>query len=113
MEAEKVKHEVIKNPKLIGCLNCSPIPSVKLPKNTLLAVGFGEISLTIDGEEVWYTVDGDERKTVRWLEKKFKEQLQKADCALLFFNQPLHDETYKYDKESGEWYLVKQGKGFA
>lgn len=109
-----MKHEPIKNPKLCGCGFCGTIPPIKLPKSRQLGVGFGEISLTIDGEEVWYTISEEHgTKTVRWLEKKFKEQLQKAECALLFFNQPLHDETYEYNKESGEWYLVKQGMGFA
>jgi len=87
---------------------------VKLLKSRQLGVGFGEITLTVGGEEIWRTISEEHgTKTVRWLEKKFKEKLQKAECALLFFNAPLYDETYEYDRESGEWYLVKKGKGFA
>ncbi|GEA17515.1 hypothetical protein [Moorella sp. E306M] len=109
-----MKHEIIREPKFYGCATCGTLPKVRLPKNTQLGVGFGSIELEADGQIVWYTISeqhGD--KTVRWLERKFKKILQSAECVTLKFDCPLHDETYEYNKEDGQWYLIAQGPGFA
>lgn len=85
-----------------------------LPKGWQLGVGFGEIQLRIDGKLVWKSLCEDHgTKTVAWLEKKFERELKKAECVTLWFNTPLHDELYQYDKEDDQWYLVTEGPGFA
>jgi len=105
-----MKHAVIDNPKLIGCINCSPIPNTKLSKRQSLYMGFGIVQLRIDNNCVWS--DMESNKTVGWLTKKYKEKLDNAECSTLFFNSALHDETYEYNKKDGEWYLIEQGQGF-
>jgi len=107
-----MKHEIIEQPKLIGCLNCSPVPSKALPKTTSLDIGFGMVTLEIDDETVWYEMESN--KNVNWLTKRYKKNLESAaKCSTLHFETPLHDELYEYNKNDGEWYLVKQGMGFA
>ncbi len=85
-----------------------------LPKDWQLGVGFGEIQLRIDGKLVWRTLsERHGTKTVAWLEKKFEKELRNAEYATLWFNAPLSDQLYEYDREDGLWYLVAEGPGFA
>jgi len=109
-----VKHSIITEPKTIGCWVCARKPPVVLPPDWSLGVGFGSVELIIDDKMAWLSISeehGD--KTVAWLTEKFRRQLDAAECALLHFDQPLHDETYEFNKDDGKWYLVKQGQGFA
>lgn len=105
-----MKHKVITKPEHFGC-GCSPVPDVVLRREETCGVGFGAVSLEIDGEIVWR--DDDDEMTVRELEDMFKDKIESAECSLLTFDTPLHDETYEYDKETGQWFLVRQGRGFA
>jgi hypothetical protein len=85
-----------------------------LPKDWQLGVGFGEIQLRIEGKLVWNTIsERHGNKTVAWLEKKFAKELRNAEYATLWFNAPLSDRLYEYDREDGLWYLVAEGPGFA
>ncbi len=111
-----MKHKPIEKPVLVGCLNCSPIPDVKLPKDTDLDVGVGDVSLSKNGKTIWNYMrvhDDEPYPTVADLEKLFEHYLQQEACYTLHFNGPLRDETYEYNKEDKEWYLIKQGMGFA
>lgn len=79
-----------------------------------LAVGFGEVILRVDGQVLLrFLSEEGAGKTVKWLTKKFAGALASAGCSLLKFNTPLYDETYKYNREDGRWYLVGRGPGFA
>lgn len=55
----------------------------------------------------------DQVTQVKDLEEEYGERFKNATCITLFFNAPLHDETYEYNKEDGQWYLIAQGMGFA
>jgi len=116
-----VKHTPIK-PKHVGCGCCVPSGQI-LHKTKSLDVGFGFVTLIIkfhDGSSIYRGYIGGveeleekEPETVEDLEREYGDKLQEADCVTLFFNTPLHDETYEYNQEDGEWYLIAQGMGFA
>lgn len=110
-----MKHPILENPEVIGCYNCAYKPPVILPKKWRLDEEIvGWVELEVDGRVIWSST-GKERgkKTLWWLEQKFSKYINRAECVLLIFNSPLHDETYEYNRMDGNWYLVKQGKGFA
>ncbi|MCL6599545.1 MAG: hypothetical protein K6T81_12505 [Alicyclobacillus macrosporangiidus] len=109
---EKFLKRVLTEPKPIGCPCCSREPHIILPKDTVCNVGFGVVTLRIDGEMVWMS-DIDTETNVAWLENEFRYKLDKCAVATLQFDTPLHDETYEWDKNSRQWYLVHQGEGFA
>lgn len=108
-------------PKHVGCLCCSSVGQM-LPKEKWLDVGFGEVVLTIEhqknGRLIRSYIGGlseseDQVSKVKDLEEEYSSMFDKAKCVTLFFNTPLHDETYEYNKEDKQWYLIKQGMGFA
>jgi hypothetical protein len=106
-----MKHKKIENPRLIGCLNCSPVQETKLPKDTSTDMGFGILNLFFDDMAI--NIDENQCPTVADVEERYKKNIEKSECTLLKFISPLHSETYEYNKEDGEWYLVEQGMGFA
>ena len=91
----------------VGCLNCGPHPTT-MPVNTPLAVGFGVVSVSKDGEVIW---NGDDEHV--WL-RRFEWRAAK---------DPDHDWRVKFDspmkmnvyQRQGEnlWVLVETGPGFA
>ena len=108
---------ILRNPKLIGCLNCSPFPKIKLDKYRSCDLGFGTTELFKGKTSIWFYIrkDGDEERApiVKDIEKIFKQKLLAKGASYLKFNTPLHDETYWFSKIDKEWYLVSQGQGFA
>jgi hypothetical protein len=114
-----MKHTPIQDPKHIGCA-CCPGPGRELRKDKMLDVGFGETVLTIEfdsdrKETVEYVggIDWDNFPTVADWEKEHGHKFTNAECVTIYFNTPLHDETYEFNSEDGKWYLIKQGMGFA
>ena len=90
-----------------GC-PCCPRKPVVLGMGTPLAVGFGIVSVTRDGEYVW---QGDDTRV--WL-RRF-ERRAAADPHHDWRGQflaPMSDNTYQRQGER-EWVLVEKGIGFA
>lgn len=90
-----------------GCLNCPGKPHA-LPMSTVLAVGFGMVTVTKGDEVVW--VGDDEH---RWLRRY--ERMAAADPDhdwRVEFIGPLSESTYQRQGER-EWVLVERGMGFA
>jgi hypothetical protein len=90
-----------------SCLNCPPRPET-MPLNSPLAIGFGEVIVTRDGEGIW---DGDDEHV--WL-RRFENKAMKDpdhDYRVEIIG-PLYECTYqRHDK--GEWVLIERGDGFA
>ncbi|WP_199614691.1 hypothetical protein [Paenibacillus alkalitolerans] len=102
-----------------GC--CSPIGQ-KLDKEKWLDVGFGSVDLIIkqpNGKVLYRSYIGgiseseDQVTKVKDLEEEYGAKMATAEITTLFFNAPLYDALYEYNTEDGEWYLIKQGMGFA
>ena len=94
--------------RLIGCLNCSPIPDQILPQGYRPHV-YGHIAIT-EQHEVFLAIDETE-VSVGVLARKYC-----VDPFAQYFlkvETPLHSETYEWDLARGRWVLVGQGMGFA
>ncbi len=102
-------HTPIKKPKLVGCLNCSPLPRPVLSRRHRWHV-YGIISLAIDGRSVDTWID--ESPTIQRIEKLYGEQIAASKCALLKVSTPLHGEVYERNPDDGKWYLVEQNLGW-
>jgi hypothetical protein len=90
-----------------GCLCCGSVVET-LPLSTVLAVGFGMVTVTRDDDVVWA---GDDEHV--WL-RRFERRAQ-ADPDhdwRVRFDAPLWDGVYQRHAE-GEWVLVEKGRGFA
>lgn len=116
-----MKHTPIMPSGHIGCGCCSKKDQI-LSKDSWLDVGFGVVQLIIqlsNGQSIYGEYIGgcsefeDEVPTVKKLEEEYKTKLDASECSTLYINAPLHDELYEYNKADGEWYLIKQGRGFA
>ena len=90
-----------------GCLFCPPKPVV-LPISTPLAVGFGVVCVTRDGETVWA---GDDPGVWLWRFEHRAADDPDHDWRVRF-HAPLSDNTYQRQGER-EWVLVEKGIGFA
>jgi len=90
-----------------GCVICGPKPITIEPKDTILATGFGMVSVTKDGEHIWDGDDADQSL------QEFEEMAQKEPDAdwRVHFMGPL-SESY-YQRQDGKWILYKTGLGFA
>lgn len=99
------KSKVIENPIFQGCLNCSTTPKTILSKNKVLYLEFANFNTS--GK----CIQLEENTTMIELEEKYKDTL--ADGDSIFLMSAFHDETYTYDGETKEWYLTKQGEGYA
>ena len=89
-----------------------------LNKDKSLDVGFGCVTLMIveSGNRAFreeFVGGFDDTPTVQEVEHNHGDRIRESECTTLFFNSPLHDELYEFNKDDGEWYLVKQGQGFA
>lgn len=112
-----MKHTPIE-PKHIGCGCCSSVGQI-LSKDKSLDVGFGTVNLmiqlsgsqSINNEYVGGITEYE--YTVADLELEYGSMIRQSECATLHFNTPLHDETYEYNNEDKQWYLISQGRGFA
>ena len=115
-----MKHEPITDPAHHGCGCCPGVPKV-LSKDKWLDVGFGEVVFNIEYPngrpftKSYVSADDydDECTMVKDLEEEYADKFKRANCITLFFNTPLHDETYEFNKEDKQWYLINQGRGFA
>lgn len=88
-----------------GCLNCGPRPNV-LDLSRRLAVGFGSVEVTRDGQRVW---SGDsERKRLAHAELWARET--PGDWRVRFVS-PLSETLYQ--RKADGWVLVWRGFGFA
>jgi hypothetical protein len=76
--------------------------------NAILAVGFGFVAVTRDGETVW--VGDDEHRWIRRYERM--AALDPKHDWQVWFNAPLGDSRYQRHGP-GEWVLIEQGRGFA
>jgi hypothetical protein len=98
-----------------------PIKNKVLKKDTrfwpssvsILIIKIDEFSHEFD----WLDYEEDEEKkkgvTVADLETNFAQKIKDCTYAELTHETPLHDGTYEYNKDDGQWYLVKQGQGYA
>ena len=89
-----------------GCLSCGPWPS-DLPKDAVLAVGFGMVSVTRDDELVWG--GDDETVTLARFERRAARD-SNNDWRVNFLG-PLNEREYQ--RQRGHWRLVRTGLGFA
>jgi len=90
-----------------GCLHCGSVHEA-LPLTHPLAVGFGQVTVTRDGEYVWA---GDDPSV--WL-RRF-ERRAAADPNhdwRVRFDAPLWEGVYQRQGEA-YWVLVEKGMGFA
>jgi hypothetical protein len=92
-----------------GCLNCGPKP-IRVKLNANLHPGFGEVSITLDGERVEVYFDGDKCPTFRRFENLARKDPD-HDWRV-FINAPLYDVTYQRHGHN-EWVAVGEGIGFA
>lgn len=115
-----MKHTPIE-PKHKSCGCCTPMGRI-LDKGKWLDVGFGSVTFIIkypSGQSLYREYIGglseseDQVTKVKDLEEEYGDRMEKAEYTTLFFNTPLHDETYEYNKEDKQWYLIAQGMGFA
>ena len=90
----------------VGCLNCGA-PPIILPPKAHLAVGFGMVEVTRDGESMW-AGDDWEMTSLRWTRRAMKEP--EVDWRIAF-DGPLHSETYQF--QNGDWVMIETGMGFA
>lgn len=109
-----MKNKPTENPKLVGCLNCSPIPPKILPINKRLWASGGVILKTDNHDTVYFTEAflSDEGITLKSIIKKNTNRIKECNEVTLFIRSALHDETYELNKEDGNWYLIKQGIGY-
>lgn len=89
-----------------GCLSCPPKPAV-LPLEWMLAVGFGAVTVTRDGEVVW--AGDSEKKRVAHFELKARET--PGDWRIRF-ESAMSEVRYQRQGDSA-WVLVFRGMGFA
>jgi hypothetical protein len=89
-----------------ACLNCGPWPD-DLPHTAVLAVGFGMVTVTRDGEHIWS--GDDETVTLERFERKARRDAN-HDWRVEFMG-PLNEREYQ--RQRGHWRLVRTGLGFA
>ena len=96
-----MKNKIIMKPKLVGCLNCSPIPERILDEKQEIGI-YRIVSLKINGQkEKWFN-DGYYRGkplTIRRIMKKWGKRIRHEFWTELFIGSPMHSETYEYDKK--------------
>lgn len=116
-----MKNTPIQDPRHIGCGCCGGVEKI-LDKETWLDVGFGTVDFkieysngsTLQREYIGGISESEDQVTmVKDIEEEYGARFEKAVCITLFFNTPLHDETYEFNKEDKQWYLIAQGRGFA
>lgn len=89
------------------CLNCGPSP-LALSMKARLAVGFGSVTVTRDGEEVWSGDDLEKRLSFfEWRASRDPDH----DWRVCFYG-PLSELEYQRQGKKF-WPLVRKGDGFA
>ena len=97
-------------PRLIGCLNCSPVPSAILKQSEQLRTdGFLRV---IQQKTVHFDCGGEFKGPTAG-------DLAKEHCTdegatyFLHVQTALHEEVYQWDWARHRWVLVGQGLGYA
>lgn len=100
----------ILNPNHIGFANYGKKPSVILDDDTIFFPCSAHIlQLTIDN--INYFLKQSSLK-ISQINELYRDLLETCEYAELFYDTPLHDVTYEYNKEDKNWYLVEQGIGY-
>lgn len=97
---------------------------IKLTGKEFLTVGFGEVILHIhypNGggyiEDFMQSIDDlsrtDGAVQVNDIPEYYKDKIERASKVTLFFNAPLWDRKFEYNKDDHKWHLISEGKGFA
>lgn len=92
--------------RLQGCLHAGVAKNI-CPLSTMLAVGFGEVTVSRNGKPVWA---GDD-VTVRLRRFEMRARKNPGDWRV-YFDAPLSSKTYQRHTKN-KWVLVAQGHGFA
>jgi hypothetical protein len=97
------------------CLNCGPQP-VTLPLESMLAVGFGDCTVTRDQDHVYSEAEFEhEHPDVEPPSLDVFEQQAASDpdhdWRVLYYG-PLSESEYQR-QGPGEWVLIRKGMGFA
>lgn len=118
-----MRRKPIEEPKFMGCLNCSPMPTVKQDKYETQYIGFDyglcNIYLYEKGNdepvEIHYLGDiiKKDETTFAEIEKVFAIEIDIYDYIEVDFTSALRGEEYEYNKEDSEWYLTGQNQGWA
>lgn len=97
------------SPRLIGCLNCSPVPSPILRQSDALYAWWATII-----EQRSIPVECKERHETPQVGLLAKQHCTNPHSTyLLRVVTPLHEEVYQWDLARGRWVLVGQGLGCA
>jgi hypothetical protein len=86
---------------------CPPPSPAWLSMESRCAVGFGIVTVTLDGERIWS--GDDERMSVRHFEDMARKR---PGLWRIKFEAPLSDATYER-RDNNKWELVERGQGFA
>ena len=92
-----------------GCLSCPP-KKVILPMGAIVAVGFGDAHVEVDGKIIFREDDSDNFKTVRKFELMARKK-PRGDWRIVL-DGPLSGHTYQRQGKNN-WVLVKKNMGFA
>ena len=91
----------------IGCLTCSTA-SLVLDLRRMLCVGFGRVTVTKDGKEIWS--GDDENKEAADIEQLALKNPE-HDWRIEFYG-PMHGETFQRHGK-GNWVCIESNRGFA
>lgn len=96
----------------VACLTCGCGAHTALGLDRRLAVGFGDCTVTKDGEHVYS--ENDQPDCDYWSVSDAEELAVKEPDAdwRISFDAPLYDAEYQRQGK-GHWVLVKKGMGFA
>lgn len=99
-----------------GCTQCGYQHAI-LPMDAMIAVGFGEASVTKDGEEVWselHNANDAESWDDFWTTAKAEEEARKDPDHdwRIHLVAPLSERHYQRQGED-HWVLYEKGIGFA
>jgi len=86
---------------------CAPKPRPLLPMTAPLAVGFGFVTVSRNGETVW---QGDDEHV--WIRRFENRAVKNPGDWRVHFYGPLSESTYQRQGPK-EWVLIETGKGFA
>ena len=92
-----------------SCLNCPP-KKVVLSMSSIVAVGFGDAHVEVDGKIVFREDESKDFKTVRKFELMARKK-PRGDWRIVL-NGPLSGHTYQRQGKNN-WVLVKKNMGFA
>lgn len=120
-----MKYKPLEKPKLVGCMNCSGVPTTTLNRDRKIHV-FGMVTIYFDTgiEDQWddfskTTIDltkltkKDDGFTIREIEDMHIQRITNSESVCIDINGMMHGETYELNKDDNEWYLVDQNRGLA